>query len=78
VATATAAAAAELGVRLIPGGSFGPLGGFDGHIRIPYTLDAQTLVRGIELVGRAYRAVSGVDAPAPVPGGDGLPDRLVV
>ncbi|WP_375002645.1 PLP-dependent aminotransferase family protein [Gordonia sp. PS3] len=78
VATATAAAAAELGVRLIPGGSFGPLGGFDGHIRIPYTLDAQTLVRGIELVGRAYRAVSGVDAPTPVPGGDGLPDRLVV
>ncbi|WP_347954930.1 PLP-dependent aminotransferase family protein [Gordonia aichiensis] len=83
VASATASAAADLGVRLIPGGSFGPHGGFAGHVRIPYTLDVTTLTRGVELVGQAYRQVTGqvpsasaasaVDAAVP-----GLPDRLVV
>ncbi|ALG83809.1 PLP-dependent aminotransferase family protein [Gordonia phthalatica] len=78
VATATAAAAAELGVRLIPGGSFGPHGGFDSHLRIPYTLDPETLAAGIDLVGQAYRRAIG-DEPCTRPAdAQALPDRLVV
>lgn len=77
-ATATAAAAAELGVRLIPGGSFGPHGGFDSHLRIPYTLDSETLAHGIDLVGQAYRRAVGAPLSAPMTSGRGLPDRMVV
>ncbi|GEE01082.1 GntR family transcriptional regulator [Gordonia spumicola] len=77
VATTTAAAAASLGVRLTPGGSFGPNGGLESHIRIPYTLPVENLVRGIESVGLAYRRVTGADAVVST-ADTALAERLVV
>ncbi len=77
VATVTAAAAAGLGVRLTPGSSFGPDGGLESHIRIPYTLPIDHLVTGIRTVGLAYRRSVGFDAIAASADVD-LAGRLVV
>ncbi|MFT4087773.1 MAG: hypothetical protein QM658_11615, partial [Gordonia sp. (in: high G+C Gram-positive bacteria)] len=69
----TAAAAGALGVRLMPGTSFAPVGRFDGHLRIPFVLPPEELRRGVELVGEAYALASGGSRPI-----SATPDRLVV
>lgn len=59
VGTATAAAAAGLGVRIAAGSAFGVDGALERNIRIPYSLPADQLERAIELVGAAYRRATG-------------------
>ncbi|ADG79928.1 PLP-dependent aminotransferase family protein [Tsukamurella paurometabola] len=59
VGTATAAAAAGLGVRIAAGSAFGVDGALERNIRIPYTLPVGQLSRAIDLVGAAYRHATG-------------------
>ncbi|WOC12937.1 aminotransferase-like domain-containing protein [Gordonia sp. MP11Mi] len=77
IATATAAAAAGLSVRLTPGSGFAPGGGLENYLRIPYTLPADDLRHGVDLVGRAYRQAAGSGA-ASQGAEPGLPGRMVV
>lgn len=74
VATATAVAAAGLGVRLAPGAVFGIDGGLERNIRIPYTLPPAVLEDAIGRVGQAYRVAAG----GPAMTGHRLADQLVV
>ncbi|MFT4084875.1 MAG: hypothetical protein QM638_20025, partial [Nocardioides sp.] len=70
VATATATAAARLGVRLSPGTAFGADGVDERHIRIPFTLPSAQLTEAIALVGQAYRQAVGGPQPAVPPADD--------
>ncbi len=63
LASATAAAAARRGVRLIPGSAFTVDGAGERHVRIPYTLPEDTLRAAVATVGEAYREAAGGSAP---------------
>lgn len=58
VATALAAAAYRLGVRIAPGNRFGVDGGFERFIRLPYALPAATLSQVCECLAQAWSQVS--------------------
>jgi len=65
VSSALCASASRLGVELPPGPRFGVDGTLERFIRIPYTLPEEQLTVAIELVGRAWRSITGSAATDP-------------
>ena len=65
MSSALSAAASRLGLDVPPGPRFGVDGTLERFIRIPYTLPEEQLGEAVELLARAWRAVTGVTAPEP-------------
>ena len=65
MSSALSAAASRLGLDVPPGPRFGVDGTLERFIRIPYTLPEEQLGEAVELLARAWRAVTGVSAPEP-------------
>ncbi|WIB64890.1 PLP-dependent aminotransferase family protein [Curtobacterium sp. MCBD17_040] len=64
VSSALVLAARAEGLVLTSGGAFGPHGGFEGFLRVPYAVPADAQVRLVEALGRAWtRLDSAVRAP---------------
>jgi DNA-binding transcriptional MocR family regulator len=65
MSSALSAAASRLGLDLPSGPRFGVDGSLERFVRIPYTLPEDQLVEAVELLARAWRAVTGTTAPEP-------------
>ena len=65
MSSALSAAASRLGLDLPSGPRFGVDGSLERFVRIPYTLPEDQLVEAVELLARAWRAVTGTTAPDP-------------
>ncbi len=65
MSSALSAAASRLGLDLPPGPRFGVDGSLERFVRIPYTLPEDQLVEAVDLLARAWRAVTGTTAPEP-------------
>jgi DNA-binding transcriptional MocR family regulator len=65
ISSALSAAASRLGLDLPSGPRFGVDGSLERFVRIPYTLPEDQLVEAVELLARAWRAVTGTAAPEP-------------
>ena len=65
MSSALSAAASRLGLDLPSGPRFGVDGSLERFVRIPYTLPEDQLVEAVELLTRAWRAVTGTTAPEP-------------
>jgi DNA-binding transcriptional MocR family regulator len=63
VSSAMCASASRLGVELPPGPRFGVDGTLERFVRIPFALPEDELTRAIELLGRAWRSITGSAAP---------------
>jgi DNA-binding transcriptional MocR family regulator len=59
MSSALSAAASRLGLELPPGPRFGVDGSLERYIRVPYTLPDDQLTEAVELLGRAWRGVTG-------------------
>jgi hypothetical protein len=56
------AAASRMGLDLPPGPRFGVDGTLERFVRIPYTLPEEQMRGAVELLARAWRAVTGATA----------------
>ncbi len=65
MSSALSAAASRLGLDIPAGPRFGVDGTLERFIRIPYTLPEEQLGEAVELLARAWRAVTGANAPEP-------------
>ncbi len=65
MSSALSAAASRLGLEIPPGPRFGVDGTLERFIRVPYTLPEDQLGEAIELLARAWRAVTGGTTPEP-------------
>jgi DNA-binding transcriptional MocR family regulator len=65
MSSALSAAASRLGLDLPSGPRFGVDGSLERFVRIPYTLPEDQLVEAVDLLARAWRAVTGTTAPEP-------------
>jgi len=65
VSSALCASASRLGVELPPGPRFGVDGTQERFVRIPYTLPEDQLTEAVELLGRAWRGITGSATPDP-------------
>ena len=65
MSSALSAAASRMGLEIPPGPRFGVDGTLERFIRVPYTLPEGQLADAIELLGRAWRSVTGATAPEP-------------
>jgi DNA-binding transcriptional MocR family regulator len=65
MSSALSAAASRIGLEIPPGPRFGVNGTLERFIRVPYTLPDDQLVDAIELLARAWRSVTGVQACEP-------------
>ena len=65
MSSALSAAASRIGLEIPPGPRFGVDGSLERFLRIPYTLPEDQLVEAVELLERAWLAVTGVTAPEP-------------
>ncbi|MDT5237019.1 MAG: hypothetical protein QOF47_3006 [Mycobacterium sp.] len=65
MSSALSAAASRLGLDLPSGPRFGVDGSLERFLRIPYTLPEDQLVEAVDLLARAWRAVTGTAAPEP-------------
>ncbi len=65
MSSALSAAASRLGLDLPSGPRFGVDGTLERFVRIPYTLPEDQLVEAVDLLARAWRAVTGTTAPEP-------------
>lgn len=63
VSSALCASASRLGMELPPGPRFGVDGTLERFIRVPYTLPEEQLTEAVELLGHAWRSVTGSAAP---------------
>ncbi|BBY56918.1 GntR family transcriptional regulator [Mycolicibacterium sarraceniae] len=63
VSSAMCASASRLGVELPPGPRFGVDGTLERFVRIPFALPDEELTEAIELLGRAWRSITGSAAP---------------
>lgn len=63
VSSAMCASASRLGVELPPGPRFGVDGTLERFVRIPFALPEAELTEAIELLGRAWRGVTGSATP---------------
>jgi DNA-binding transcriptional MocR family regulator len=63
MSSALSAAASRLGLDLPPGPRFGVDGTLERFVRIPYTLPEAQLGEAVELLARAWLAVTGASAP---------------
>jgi DNA-binding transcriptional MocR family regulator len=59
VSSAMCASASRLGVELPPGPRFGVDGTLERFVRIPFALPEEELTEAIELLGRAWRSITG-------------------
>ncbi len=59
VSSALVLAARSEGVVLASGGVFGPDGGFERFLRVPFTMPAADRTRMVEVLGRAWARVGG-------------------
>jgi DNA-binding transcriptional MocR family regulator len=65
MSSALSAAASRLGLDLPSGPRFGVDGSLERFVRIPYTLPEDQLAEAVDLLARAWRAVTGATAPEP-------------
>jgi DNA-binding transcriptional MocR family regulator len=65
MSSALSAAASRLGLDLPSGPRFGVDGSLERFIRIPYTLPEDQLIEAVDLLARAWRAVTGATAAEP-------------
>ena len=65
MSTALSAAASRLGLDLPAGPRFGVDGTLERFVRVPYTLPEEQLTEAVELLARAWHAVTGATAPEP-------------
>ncbi|RZT19389.1 GntR family transcriptional regulator [Mycobacterium sp. BK558] len=65
MSSALSAAASRMGLEIPPGPRFGVDGTLERFIRVPYTLPDDQLVASIELLARAWRAVTGSTSVEP-------------
>jgi DNA-binding transcriptional MocR family regulator len=65
MSSALSAAASRLGLEVPPGPRFGVDGTLERFVRIPYTLPEEQLGEAVELLARAWLAVTGAAAPEP-------------
>jgi len=65
MSTALSAAASRMGLDLPPGPRFGVDGSLERFVRIPYALPEDQLAEAIELLARAWHAVTGSATPEP-------------
>jgi DNA-binding transcriptional MocR family regulator len=65
MSSALSAAASRLGLDLPPGPRFGVDGSLERFVRIPYTLPEDQLIEAVDLLARAWRAVTGATAAEP-------------
>jgi DNA-binding transcriptional MocR family regulator len=65
MSSALSAAASRMGLEIPPGPRFGVDGSLERYIRVPYTLPDDQLTEAVELLGRAWRAVTGAAGPEP-------------
>lgn len=65
MSSALSAAASRMGLEIPPGPRFGVDGTLERFIRVPYTLPDAQLTDAIELLARAWRAVTGLTPPEP-------------
>jgi DNA-binding transcriptional MocR family regulator len=65
MSSALSAAASRLGLDLPAGPRFGVDGTLERFVRIPYTLPEEQLGEAVELLARAWLAVTGASAPEP-------------
>ncbi len=65
MSSALSAAASRMGLDVPPGPRFGVDGSLERFVRIPYTLPEDQLVEAVDLLARAWRAVTGTTAPEP-------------
>ncbi|MCX2933935.1 PLP-dependent aminotransferase family protein [Mycobacterium sp. CVI_P3] len=63
VSSAMCASASRLGVELPPGPRFGVDGTLERFVRIPFALPEDELTEAIELLGRAWRSITGAATP---------------
>lgn len=63
VSSAMCASASRLGVELPPGPRFGVDGTLERFVRIPFALPEEELTQAIELLGRAWRSITGSTSP---------------
>jgi aspartate/methionine/tyrosine aminotransferase len=67
LSSALAAAAARLGVRVVPGPLFGVDGLLEDHVRLPYVQPPDVLRDAVERLSRAFRTVQTAPAPRSLP-----------
>ena len=65
MSTALSAAASRLGLDLPAGPRFGVDGTLERFVRVPYALPEEQLTEAVELLARAWHAVTGATAPEP-------------
>jgi DNA-binding transcriptional MocR family regulator len=65
MSSALSAAASRMGLEIPPGPRFGVDGSLERYIRVPYTLPDDQLTEAVELLGRAWRGVTGATGPEP-------------
>ena len=65
MSSALSAAASRMGLEIPPGPRFGVDGTLERFIRVPYTLPEDQLAASIELLARAWRAVTGSTSAEP-------------
>jgi DNA-binding transcriptional MocR family regulator len=65
MSSALSAAASRMGLDVPPGPRFGVDGTLERFVRIPYTLPEDQMAEAVELLARAWRAVTGVTASEP-------------
>ena len=65
MSSALSAAASRMGLDLPPGPRFGVDGTLERFVRIPYTLPEEQMTEAVELLARAWGAVTGATAPEP-------------
>ncbi len=65
MSSALSAAASGIGLDLPPGPRFGVDGTLERFVRIPYTLPEEQLTEAVELLARAWGAVTGATSPEP-------------
>ena len=65
MSTALSAAASRLGLDLPAGPRFGVDGTLERFVRVPYALPEKQLTEAVELLARAWHAVTGATAPEP-------------
>jgi DNA-binding transcriptional MocR family regulator len=63
VSSAMCASASRLGVELPPGPRFGVDGTLERFVRIPFALPENELTEAVELLGRAWRSITGSATP---------------
>jgi DNA-binding transcriptional MocR family regulator len=63
MSSALSAAASRMGLEIPPGPRFGVDGTLERFVRLPYTLPEERLAEAVQLLARAWRAVTGAPAP---------------